>query len=236
MIKLSKRMEAIVSMVTHGNSVCDVGCDHAFIDIALVERNISPHALAMDINKGPLRTADRNIARCGLSDKVTTRLSDGLKEYKCGEAGTLLITGMGGKLVCDILFDHFDSCRDGDFKEMILSPQSEIFRVRHLLSEKGLSILDEKMILEDGKYYTVIKASGRTGQGYTLSDEEIQFGPVLIARRDPVLGEYLNNSIRKEEIILCKLVSEPDPSKNTERIEELTKHLKMMKNVLEGYK
>ena len=154
-VKLSNRLESIVGMVTPKSRVCDVGCDHAFTDIALVQRGIAISALAMDVKDGPLERAKEHIAEYGLEDLIVTRLSNGLKKYSIGEADSLIISGMGGPLMQSILSENWNNTRD--FKEMIFSPQSEIYEFRCFLKENGIEIIDEDMVKEDGKYYTIIK-------------------------------------------------------------------------------
>ena len=154
-VKLSNRLESIVGMVTPKSRVCDVGCDHAFTDIALVQRGIAVKALAMDVKEGPLERAKEHIAEYGLEDLIVTRLSNGLKKYSIGEADSLIISGMGGPLMQSILSENWNNTRD--FKEMIFSPQSEIYEFRCFLKKNGIEIIDEDMVKEDGKYYTIIK-------------------------------------------------------------------------------
>ena len=139
-VTLSKRLETVISMVSSGYRVCDVGCDHGYVCIALVQRGISPFALAMDVNKGPLERAKEHIEFFGLSAEINIRLSDGLREYMPGEADSLIIAGMGGRLMVNILNENINNTRD--FKELILSPQSEIPEVRMFLSEQGFMIVD----------------------------------------------------------------------------------------------
>ncbi len=245
MIHLSGRMERIVSMVTPGNPVCDVGCDHGFISIALVQRGIAPRALAMDVKEGPLRNAWEHIRDAGLSERIDTRLSDGLAGYRKGEAGTLIIAGMGGKLMTGILSEYPDRTRD--FTELILSPQSEIPEFRAFLREQHFRILDEAMVYEDGKYYTVIRAIPEeymmstensdimlTDSGIMSTESEDAFGPVLLRRKDEILRQYLLEKEEKYDIILCKLESEASDASRSgaDRIE---KDLMLVREALRQY-
>ena len=102
-IILSARMQAVADMVKIGNRVCDVGCDHGYVSIYLVQRGIAPGVLAMDINKGPLQRAKIHVAQADLSEYITLRISDGLDKYQSGEAQTLICAGMGGRLMQKIL-------------------------------------------------------------------------------------------------------------------------------------
>ena len=156
MINLSKRLQTIADLVTPGSRICDVGCDHAYLDIRLLQQKTIPSALAMDVAPGPLSIAEQNLMLTGLSDRCETRLSDGLAAYKKGEAGTLVIAGMGGRLMASILSAYPDKTES--FRELILSPQSEPWLVRGCLSLSGIGITDEKCLEEDGKFYCVIKA------------------------------------------------------------------------------
>ena len=237
-------MEAIASMVTPGLKVADVGCDHAFIDIALVLRGTCPAALAMDINEGPLKCAGSNVSQAGLSDKITLRLSDGLDRYIKGEASSLIISGMGGPLMCDILERYLNAVSDGkserifnntcDFKEMILSPQSETDEFRAYISSAGLKIADERMVLDEGKFYNIIRAVP-DGIRHELTEAELLFGPVLISRKDPVLKEYLEFRLKADRSVLCKLKSETATDAIRDRIADISKKCDIMSGLLAGY-
>lgn len=158
-VALSERLRTVAGMVTRGNRVCDVGCDHGFVPIYLVQQGISPGVLAMDLREGPLRAARGHVSAYGLEGQIETRLSDGLHNYKAGEADTLICAGMGGGLMMRILEAERD--KTDSFQEMILQPQSEIEKFRGFLRESGYRILDEEMIAEDGKFYQVIRAAGK---------------------------------------------------------------------------
>lgn len=158
-VRLSERMLAIAQMVSPGMRVCDVGCDHGFISIYLVEEGIAPSVLAMDIGKGPLQQAQSHIEEAGLQDRIHTRLSDGLTQYREGEADCLIIAGMGGPLMQEILSNK----KVEDFREMILAPQSEICEFRKFLADHGFEIVAENMVFEDGKYYPMMKVQRQSG-------------------------------------------------------------------------
>lgn len=202
--KLSARLLAIAGMVTPGNRVVDVGTDHAYIPVKLLSEGTAPSAIAMDISEGPLAHARENIDAAGLSDRCAIRRSDGLTAYRTGEADTCIVTGMGGRLIISILCTEPEKIRA--FRELILEPQKEIEFFRESLETLGLGITEEKLVLEDGKFYPVLKAvpdvepahadwdltrlSGPL-TGIDMHRMECKFGPCLLAARDPVLKEYL---------------------------------------------
>ena len=156
-MNLSKRLRMVADCVTKGNVVADVGCDHAYISIYLVERKVAPRTIALDVNEGPLLRAQENILSYGLENLITTRLSDGLHKLKPKEADSIIIAGMGGPLMIKILEEGSECVKAA--KELILQPQSEIWRVREYLHNLNFEITKEDMCIDEGKYYTVLYAS-----------------------------------------------------------------------------
>lgn len=152
-MNLPYRLKRIVDLVPPSDTVADIGCDHAYVSIELVKSGKAKKALACDINKGPLSSAEQNIKGEGLSRRIETRLSDGLKEVKPHEADTVVIAGMGGLLMERILTGRLQ-----DFDRFVLSPQSDIEHFRHFLMDNGMSIIGEEMLMDEKKYYTIITA------------------------------------------------------------------------------
>ena len=211
-IKLSERLTAIAQMVSPGKRACDVGCDHGFVSIYLVQQGICPFVLAMDVRKGPLEQARMHIAEAGLETKIETRLSDGVRNYHKGEAQSLILAGMGGRLMMRILSNP----NAEDFEELVLSPQSEISLFRHFLQEQGWHTVAENMIYEEGKYYPIIKAVRlKKGENFVMEEdfqaesipEELafRFGRLLLLQKNPVLYRFLQQEKEKLETLLAKL-------------------------------
>ena len=123
-MELSMRLQAVADLVTAGSRLADIGTDHAYIPIYLLEKGTVTEAFAMDVNPGPLKRAEENIREHGLTEGIQTRLSDGFSAMKPGEADSAVIAGMGGNLVIRILSEGRDvvSC----LRECVLQPQSEI--------------------------------------------------------------------------------------------------------------
>lgn len=204
-VVLSERLRTVAGMVTEGNRVCDVGCDHGFVPVFLVQQGISPSVLAMDLREGPLRAAREHVLAYGLEGQIETRLSDGLHNYKVGEADTLVCAGMGGGLMMRIL--EAEREKTDSFQELVLQPQSEIERFRRFLRENGYRILDEKMLAEDGKFYQVIRAA--VGCPENSVDElcklEDRYGPILLRKKTPVFLSFLEREAAVYEEILTNL-------------------------------
>lgn len=188
-ILLSKRMQMVAGMVSKGNVTADIGCDHGFVSIYLIEQEICPRVIAMDVNEGPLLRAKEHIAQRGLESSIDVRLSDGIDKLQDGEAESIIIAGMGGRLVMKILSSHMDRVKH--LKEIILQPQSELHFVRQFLSENDLHIVQEDMVEEAGKYYPCIKAVYSEGKKEAYTDVENWYGPLLLNQKHPVLYDYL---------------------------------------------
>lgn len=190
-MQLSKRLEAVANMVSVGNRLVDVGTDHSYIPIYLCESGKIPSAIAMDINKGPLNRAREHIKEHNLENIIQTRLSDGVTALKSGEGDTLIIAGMGGGLVIKILSEGLEVI--SSIKELILQPQSEIEEVRCFLKERGYMIIEENIVIDDGKYYPMMKAV----KGMTDYDDVLffKYGKLLLEGRNEVLKLFLEKEL-----------------------------------------
>lgn len=205
-MQLSKRLSAVASMVTEGNRLVDVGCDHGYLPLYLYLNKKIPSAIAMDVRPGPLSRAREHIVEYGLEKYIETRLSDGLLALSSGEGDTLTIAGMGGPLMERILTAK-EEVRES-FRELILQPQSDIPHFRRFLREIGWEIIEEEIVLEDGKFYPmmkVVRGEARTVPGDMPYTPEEAFGGLLLKKRHPVLKLYLERELRIRNEILEKL-------------------------------
>lgn len=223
--KMSERLLSVASLVTPGSRTADIGTDHGYVPVYLVENGIVASAIAMDLRKGPLARAQETVNGAGLSDRIELRISDGLEKLKPGEADTAVIAGMGGMLICRILTAHPETT--ASLKELVLEPQSEVDKVRRLLSEIGFAITDERMIFEDGKYYPIIKAEKCPSSPSVLSEMEVHFGPVLLRRRDPILRKYLAWQIQVNEQIAGRLAA-AGSGNSMQRLQEVKEELRLL--------
>lgn len=229
MIKLSKRMKAVAAMVSKGNVLADIGTDHAYVPIALIQQKKIPRAIAMDINKGPLQRATEHIAMCQLEDYIETRLSDGVEGLKVNEADTILIAGMGGELVIHILEAGEAVCRNA--KELILQPQSELRKVRKFLREHKYKIIDEDMILEEGKYYPMMKVIPVEEDTFWQDKPKSIvvpcdiYGPILLKNGNPVLRKFLVKEHKQFSKIYHGLEQQPESPAICERKKQVAKAL-----------
>lgn len=231
-MQLSLRLSAIAEMVTEGNRLVDVGCDHGYLPVYLVLNKKIPSAIAMDVRKGPLSRAEEHIAQFGLERYIETRLSDGLAALSPGEGDTLVIAGMGGPLMERILTE-FAEVRES-FGEMILQPQSDIPHFRHFIREQGWEIQQEEMVLEDGKFYPMMRVE-KAEILPAYNREEEAFGKLLLERRSPVLKEYLLRELRIRKDIAEKLEKAPNQEAVAERLQEVKEERQLILAALEKY-
>lgn len=202
-MQLSNRLLAAAGMVTKGNIVADVGCDHAYTSIYLCQEKVSPHVIAMDVNKGPLEGAKLHIEQADLTAQIELRLSDGLAALQPGEADTVLLCGMGGLLMIKILADYPETT--ASLKELILQPQSEVAQVRHFLHKQGYQIAQEHMLKEDGKFYVMMRAIPcKEPQEYSKECEYV-YGKLLLQEKNEVLAEYLTREERLRNDVMAAL-------------------------------
>ncbi len=252
-VVLSDRMQALTDMVTPGTVITDVGCDHGFVSVYLVQKGISPRVIAMDVRSGPLERAKEHIREYGLQDKIETRLSDGLQKLNTGEAAGMICAGMGGPLMEKILTEGKAQARS--FKELILQPQSEIPHFREFLMEEGYLLLDENIIYEEGKYYFMMKVHwqgemsedrvrsevkrswlGETGD---ISFPELarQYGAKLLLKKDRTLKEYLEKMLADRRQIAEHLEKKADAAnpKTMQRRSEINEEILLITRALEWY-
>lgn len=244
MVKLSDRMQAVADCVTPGLCVADIGCDHGYLPIYLVEKGIVPSAVAMDIKEGPLQAAREHIHREGLEDKIKTRRSDGLAALLPGEAGSVLIAGMGGRLALKILKDGEEFLnRTRDVREVIVQPQSELAVFRRGMREMGYLCVQENMVYEDGKFYplgrylpayAVKDSAEKLPERFYAEDADLaeEYGGWLLYNRNPVLKQYLEKEDRQLRQIYESVSAMQEETARMNRLKEVV--AKMRKNERAG--
>ena len=224
-------MKAVAAMVTPGNVLADIGTDHGYVPISLVQRKKIPKAIAMDVNNGPLQRACEHISMCQLEEYIETRLSDGVKKLKVGEVDSILIAGMGGELVIRIISEGMEVCRNA--KELILQPQSELEKVRQFLREKKFKIIDEDMVIEDGKYYPMMKVVPvEVDEFWDMIPPEAlrpcdMYGPVLLKNGNPSLRKFLVKQHKQLNKILKELDKQPDSEAISNRKKEVLEEISL---------
>lgn len=229
-MELSFRLKTIAQMITPCQVVADVGCDHGYLSIRLVETTTAARVIAMDVAKGPLSKAEANIKKAGYGDRIETRLSDGVAKLACGEADTVVMAGIGGNLMIRLM--EKDKQILDTVSELILSPQSEIEQVRIFLAKHSYIIKEEQMITDDGKDYVVF----RVGHGHMQYEKrcEYKYGRYLLEKKNPVLLK----SMKREQQLLLKLkqnLEGVDTKGARQRMEEIADDLQCIEEGLKYY-
>ena len=167
---ITPRLQMILDNVA-SSSVGDIGTDHAYIPIALAKRGVK--VIATDINSGPLSAAERNVRKNG----VTVQLSQGggLSPLQKGDAEEIIIAGMGGELIENIIFDDIEKAHSA---RLLLQPMSCQAELRKFLLTNGFMIEKEDLAIEGHKVYNLIIA--KSGVSAVPPDEiDLHLPPVL---------------------------------------------------------
>ena len=215
-MKISNRLKEIASFVDDNASIIDIGCDHALLDIFLVQNKKIKKIVASDNKKEPLNTARSNIKKYNLDDKIELSLSDGLTNIS-NDIDTVIISGMGGALINEILNPKYLE----NVSTLIISPQSDIYDVRLHLNKIGYKFIEEKIIFDQGKYYIIMKLIKEKEK---LELEQLKYGPILLNKKDSIFYEYYNN-ILKEKIKILNKVPNNIKKDISEEIDELNELL-----------
>lgn len=256
-IQLSRRMQAVADMTVPGYPVADIGCDHGFVSIYLIQSGIAPHVYAADVRPGPLSRAKEHIMDAGLTEQITPVLSDGLQHVPVEEGGAkaIVAAGIGGRLTLKILTDWPQKTEKLSW--MVLEPQSDIHLVRQWLAENGFPVLKENLVFEDGKFYPVLFAVNEKEAVWTEQilqmrqrKEDLQnrwqqnsadparfqeacdlLGMENILSAHPVLQQYLAHTMEKDAQLLEEMEAASDSDRIRQRMEEISHRASLYRQV-----
>ncbi len=191
---LKGRLGLIAKKVPQCRLVSDIGTDHAYIPIYLVSEGRCEKALALDVKQGPIEAAARNIKANCLEGLIETRIGDGLEPVKAGEEDVIIIAGMGGILIKDIINRAFDRASKANL--LILQPMNAVEILREWLYKNGFEIIDEELEAEGSKLYNVMSVKWT---GNIADEEEIFYyiGKRLVEKKDPLLERLLIKRIKQ---------------------------------------
>ncbi len=187
-MEIKGRLKLIADKIPNCRVLCDVGTDHAYIPVYLVKNRRCGRAVACDIGIGPLNAAKQNIKLFGLETFIDARLGYGLEPLLPGEADAIVIAGMGGTLINNILEKGFEAVKRASW--LVLQPMNAAELVRKWLYSRGFEIYDEELASEGSKLYGVI-CSRWTGNRREPDEIYYYIGEKLISRRDPLLEKYI---------------------------------------------
>ena len=213
-IRLNPRLSAAASMVREGMIAADVGTDHAYLPVFLVRSGRCPQCIAGDIGEGPLENARETVKEYGVEHKVRLVLSDGLDCPEYRDAQDIVIAGMGGEMIVDIL-SRAPFLRNRRFR-LILQPMTRAEEVHRFLSENGFRLVQEQAVTDAGRVYLVLCAE-YAGQPYPLSGAPLYIG-ALNALDGPDAVLFIEKQRRRFQKELDGIRPFPDKA---ERVREL---------------
>ena len=224
---ISKRLEFVASFVPQGAILLDVGSDHAYLPIELVERGQINSAIAGEVVEGPYQSAVKNVEAHGLKEKIQVRLANGLAAFEeSDQVSVITIAGMGGRLIARILEEGLDKL--ANVKRLILQPNNREDDLRIWLQDNGFQIVAESILEETGKFYEILVVE--TGQ-MKLSASDVRFGPFLSKEVSPVFVQKWQKETAKLEFALGQI-----PEKNLEERQVLVDKIQAIKEVLHASK
>ena len=224
---ISKRLELVASFVPQGAILLDVGSDHAYLPIELVERGQIKSAIAGEVVEGPYQSAVKNVEANGLKEKIQVRLANGLAAFEeADQVSVITIAGMGGRLIARILEEGLDKL--ANVERLILQPNNREDDLRIWLQENGFQIVAESILEEAGKFYEILVVE--VGQ-MKLSASDVRFGPFLTKEISPVFVQKWQKEAVKLEFALGQI-----PEKNLEERQVLVDKIQAIKEVLHASK
>jgi tRNA (adenine22-N1)-methyltransferase len=198
MIKLSQRLETVASFVT-GNTIADIGCDHALLDIYLYLHNPKLNLIAIDIKEGAINQAQINLEKYHLQDEISLRLGDGL-EVVSEEVDTVVISGLGYHKILDILTKY--TAKLAKIKHLIIQSNTSFDQLRKSITKLGYYIKDEALVKENDIIYLIIKFE----QGYKKYREiDYLIGPIIMKSHNDLSDELIKENYRKKEILYLQI-------------------------------
>lgn len=224
-MKLTPRLKTIADLVPKGTIVGDVGSDHGYVPIYLVENNICDTAIASDINEGPTENARQAVYEAGLTEVIDVRHGGGLLPYEVGEIETVIIAGMGGLLIKDILLERPEMT--ASIKTFVLQPMVAQDELREWLVNNGFKIIEEKLSQEAHRMYEVLVVE----HGHMTIEDPLKYeiGVKLLKENDPLSQVFMDKKIKQ----LRGIISGLEASKKEESKVKLPE-LKVKLDRLEG--
>ncbi len=214
-VKLTPRLMLTASFVEPESIFVDVGTDHAYLPIYLCQSGISKSGIASDIKIGPLKIAERNLSLAGLIGRVSFVLSDGLKSIDTEKVNTVIIAGMGGETICNILAQTPLS----EGHNIVLQPMTQLAALRKFLAENGYEILCEALAEEENKIYHVLKVK-KIRRTIELNDLEAYVGSKYQNKNDCTYRKFVEKELARLEKIKSSMQnSESVSSEECENIE-----------------
>ncbi|MDW7658559.1 MAG: class I SAM-dependent methyltransferase [Bacillota bacterium] len=212
-IRLSPRLQAVADLVPVCRVAHDIGTDHGWLPIWLVQQGYCEQAVAADLRVGPLQRASSHIRRYGLSDRIETSLTDGLAGHEIGDDDVVILAGLGGHEIMRIV-----SAVDKPCPMLVIQAMKSLPELRHFLCERGYRIEREILARERHRFYPVMQVRF-AGISCQLTDLEAWVGPVILTERPCELPDYL---VQLQHRIQKQMLGDPQMQSLSDQINGLT--------------
>ncbi len=227
-MKLTPRLAAIAELIPPGSTVADIGTDHAYLPVYLVQEQVSQRVIASDLNRSPLEAARETAAAFNCLKKIDLRLGDGLRVLTPEDGvDTVVIAGLGGRTIAGILREGED--RLTGIRRLILQPMNESGYLRLFLAGNGYMLEKESLVLEGRRLYEIIQAA--PGRESETDPFRLSLGPRLLEKRPPLFTALLREKIRKLRIVKSSL-QRARRGDVSARIQEVETELSSLEEVL----
>lgn len=225
---MNLRLNSLAAMVDNDDRIADIGTDHAYLPIELIKSGKITYAIASDIAKGPLDNAKKDVQKASLENQIDIRLGAGLSTVSDqDQIDTVIIAGMGGKLITQILDDAWQ--KKLRFKSLVLEPNVGECGVRKWLTEHSYKITAEQIIAESGHIYELIKAI-KSQKKSNLSAAELYFGPFLLREKNNIFKQKWRGQLKYHQSLLTNL--NKAKNKDLVHIQQVEHEIKMIEGVL----
>ncbi|HET7628438.1 MAG TPA: tRNA (adenine(22)-N(1))-methyltransferase TrmK [Bacillales bacterium] len=224
-IKLSKRLQAVADAVPEGASLADIGSDHAYLPCFLSLAGKIRAAIAGEVAVGPYSSAKSQVDRLHLGDVVSVRLGDGLEVIRQGEVDVVVIAGMGGPLIADILQRGKEKL--SAVRRLVLQPNVEAEGVRTWLVDHGWELRHESILEEDGHIYEILTAEpGNPHRPYVGTGRQgLLYGPFLMKERNSVFLKKWRLQLRHWKKIEKQMIQAAETEQLVQKKRQLRKRI-----------
>lgn len=231
-VKLSPRLQMIADMVPKGSKMADIGTDHGYIPIYLVRKGLCPSAVASDVKVGPIQRAEKNVKKYRLQEKIALLICDGIDDKKLAGCDTIVIAGMGGELIREII--KKSSLAKQENMTLLLQPMTGEEELREFLLGSGYSITRECLCKEEKKLYVAIVAVPKKSVSKIAECCPVVFyhiGKQLIDGKDPLLNSYIDKKIavKKKARLGLELSKDPQKEEKIGQLEQLIDQMESLK-------
>lgn len=225
---LTNRLQRVADLVPVGHCMADIGTDHGYLPMYLVEKEIMKNAIACDIHQGPLERAKEHLLSFSQRDQISLRLGGGLSPLKKGEVDGVTICGMGGLMIRQILEEEAEKA--SALRWMVLQPQNHVAELKQFLSENHFCIEKEVLSLDGGQLYEILKVV--PGEMKSLSLLEAEIGATEDYRKDPLFPVHIHKLIKKRNFLIQGVAEDTTNERNRKKREQAVKELQVLEALL----